>query len=505
MTGLKSDRIAGYLLPHAEEGDVVDILLTRSDITSPTSLKAAPSAKVAGKYVKGKLNQALTVASHEGTAPEVLAKSAKDTRVSVRQALISNPSTPYDTMVTLAHWAHARSDDFMAASILRLNAKDSIDVMEASVSFPRYSYPFEMIAEKVVTESSAEEIIRAFKINSSAFRIQLGAAVYAHQNPPISLTDLIASQSDLFGAAPDKRDIFVGTIAEKAQHCTLELAQLLSEATTDNRLLRSAEFIFLADGAAEKLMTAPSATVRLIATRSGVRGALLDNAIKEASPAMVCALVRDIGAGFTKHQEVAMVAQLVRFATSEYNPSLGAALAEVLSVTTHRLPSKVILGAMRTLGGSSIEYWLSGSFKSNPPRAGEINAILEDRGNAFVSPVFRYQSPAQATVDDAKNILIRNIDAAMRQSWAKEYAIAVGEHLIPAIPRSRHTAAWITRRFHAAFGAHEGCWETALTLANNWTGDIEELVASVLLINEVEEPEIVEPSRPEQLNFADQL
>lgn len=508
MTGLNSNKIASFLLPHAEKVDVADILMTRSDSATATAgrIKTAPSPKVASKYIKGKLNHVLLLVSHPDTDPDVLAKAAKDTRVSVRQALIKNPSTPYDTMVMLAKWAHERRDDTMAQAILRLNAQDTLTVLEEAPSAPAHYYPYETLAKRLTVDTTREEITRAFKIPNARLRSFVSYSLYERKNPPITLTELFAENPEVFGDQSRDREALVAFVADSAQHCSIELAALLADDSSVRSALNSSlEFIFMADGAAEVLLRSPSAKIRLAAARSGARGDLLNSTIFEGNPQLLAALAREVNSGFTKAQEISMVSRLTGFAGEEYDASLSMSLAEVLSVCTHRMPSKVIMSALRALGGPATERWLSGQFKANQPRPGEITALLADPQNAFISPAYRYGAAIQA-VPEVKSVLIRNLDAAMRQTWAKEYALAVGEHLIPAIPRSHHTAAWVTKRFHAAFGANENCWETALTLAVNWTGDIEELVSTVLVINDVEEPELIEAiSTEEQLSFADQL
>lgn len=514
MPSIKAGTLAGALLPHATDSGVVDILLPKSDLTSDVTLQAAPTPAMAKKYVKGKAAKATTVAAQPDTDPAVLSQLAKNPLVSVRQALLRNPSTPYESVLSLTHWAHTRdTTEDMAAGIVRLQPADAIDVLrnrKAGIDHA-LSYSFHKVAEGIVDTGDKDLVLSAYSLKIANLQDALARNVYERTNPCISLTELVTSD-------PSASSNRLATLSSSQEHCSLELASLLKEIPSDWKSSYYGgltPFIMLADGADAELMKAENVNIRRLAMQSGVRGPLLDDTIRRANLMIVVSMVRDVGRQFTKKQEIALLEQVMRFSSEKEQGSPASALLEVLNASSHRLPSKLLLEAFRLIGGPAVGMWLNGSFRSNEPRPGEIKDLVDNPGMAFIRQVPRVygyansaygygqaqtQSAAKvSSPEDIRAVLVSNMDMAMQRSWADEYAVALGQSLLPNLPRSRHSASWVAKRFYAAFGTHEGCWETMLSLAVDWTEDIESLISATLIINEMEPPVLVEPVKSEQM------
>jgi hypothetical protein len=501
--------IANVLLPHVRANqEVVDLLFAKASVTSQVKLSAGLSDEVALAQVKGPLDRAVTVSASSHTGPAVLAKMSKDSRVTVRRALLANPSTPYETVLALNHWAHAKSDtsgqgdECISTAILRLRAADMVDVIEKSGmrQFTRhYSYPVEAIGKAVVETRDATLVKRAYAMGSVSLSASVATALYEQSAPSVSLTELLATSNQA------ARTASLAALADSQQMCSLELAELVASneeavGSYHNR------FLLTSPGAEEALLASHHLSVRMLAISSGVRGELLDKSIEGAKELNeLNALVASVGPQMSARQESAIIRRYLGFIAqgSEVRTS---SLSALLSACRKRVSKPALLGLLRAGGGEFTAAWLSGHFPSNQPRPGELTSLVEEPGKAFSSIQVRsYYSRVNAEeLTDAerlRNLLVACMNAALQGPWADEVALHLGENLLANLSSRPGAARYVTARFEKCFGSDMSCWESALSLAADWTSSIDELIETTYAINGVEPPEVDEviAEKPEPL------
>lgn len=510
MSGIKSESLAGALLGHITDQKVVDLLMPRAEISGPIKFSASPSDSTASKYIKGKLNHANSIAQDPGTSPDVLTRYAKDTRVSVRRALMQNPSTPYETLLTLAEWAHDKLDEGMTTVILRLAPDDIIKTLTRKtlggydLSSSKRDYPFQQVAKIIAKHNSADNILALHKMRISEFSNPLAVHLYHASKPAVTLTELVKSDTETSTA-------LIEAVALSAQECTFELAALMAGSVDASAHFRLSSFLMLNDRSAEMLLTAPNPTVRRYATSSGARGEALTPTLQTANARMLQAICNDVGPHFTKKQEQLIITRLIALQNETDDYYTKEAFAAAMRVATHRVPSSLLLEAFRSIGGGAVADWLNGQLGVNTPRKGEITSLAESPVNAFTStqpPHYRRYSPVPVTNTvtapvDVRNFFLRSLNWAMANAWADEFAQVIGELIIPRIAGSSVTGKWVAKRFHDSFGADEGCWETSITLASSWTGSIDELIETTMTVNDFEPIQMIEPVKPQQLTLTE--
>lgn len=495
--------IAGILLPHTRSSQVADLLFSRATVEHAISLSAPLSDAVAANHVKGQIGRSLTVSSSEHTSSTVLAKMSKDTRITVRRALLANPSTPYETVLALNHWAHAKEDkssqgdECISTAILRLKAHDMVDVITKSgmrCFNGHYGYPFDKIAAAVVAERDAALVTSAYALGITELCNELAVAVYEQSSPVVTLTELVT-------ASEDKRTDALTSLVETQQMCSLELAELLSGNSKAVNSYRS-RFVLVGDGADAALLRSPHASVRHLALLSGVRGELLDSTIAEASDVTALnAVILTVGAQLSAKQEVAALKRYQQFfAAGASVPSR--TLVMVLSACRRRVAKQQLLSLLRAGGHELTSAWVTGQFPANLPRPGELTALVEEPGSAFTAPPTRHHWNAAPTTTEStpeervRNLLVSTMNGALRGDCADEVASHLGSALLPNIGTRPRAARYVTSRFEAAFNDDMACWETVLSLAGDWTSSIDELVETTYAINGIDPDELPEPAEP---------
>lgn len=477
MASNSSEKFAGYLLPHAKDKKLVNILLPKADISLPANFSAPASVEVAGKYFKGDLNKVVSIVSFEGTDPELLKKFAKDSRVSVRRALIKNPSTPYATKVDLAKWAFERADETAGAALSVLKADDIVTILENSNNerLRGYTnYEEAKLAQIIFDSQNAQIILRAFKISNVYLSASLASKIYKATNPPLSLTEAISAHDEL------TRKRVIESVVSGTSYCSKELATILAS-SDENYYLRNEGFILFEDEAAEILAKTTNSRVLSLLTRSNISGEIFDDVIESSFPSALTVL-QGVGENLTKKQCENILRKITQEAKT-FNDNHIHWLNLLLQVSKYAFKSNDLLDAFRSVGNEACIKWIAGNYPNNLPRKNEITQLLNDPGNAFKYSNSRLASYQES---DVSKIIVVALDSVIGKPWAEEYVKNIGPHLFPTLAKSPKSAAWVTSELHKAFGVNESCWETALTLMPTWADDFESLIETISLINDVE-------------------
>lgn len=520
---LVSSSLASRLLPLASHGEVVDLLLESADLgylhQDVSTFKGVWSAAAAGKYFKGPLDKVCAIARHPRTDPQVLERFTKDTRVSVRRALLSNPSTPYEAVISLGPWAIERQDDDAVPAVLsRATAQDVISLLEGmspevrgSLSRHRSSWiPAPLVARKAL--ETAETALKAAALSWFPLAESL---VRRHQRmaaPPVTITDLVEAMPKEYHP-----EITV-SLLRRCSVLTEEIA-LLAQATLqrDKHWLHQAEMgenVTLVEPQALPVLATTSPRLLEFALASGLEESDVVGLLPTCSFAQLEVLISSMSAqrGFSAEAERAIAERIIEMGgdleilreTDRQFLLVGRFLANA----RHRLPEGLALDLLRRGSTPSTREWVSSPAKRvNAPAPGQLLKLARDPGAATTSlrvSSYGWSTPRQyeAVTEEMGSWLNGLTTLRSFFTWdrcpehLRQEVVDLTDSMLVQSLTSGSNAPLVMPILEALFGSNRHQWETFLSLADGWTAGFRDLVEATASLTGVSLLEAADPPVP---------
>lgn len=475
--------LASVLMPHASHQEVVDMMFTAARHAQLGRVPVSPA--LAASQYKGRLDRVVALASHPGTDPAVLAKFAKDTRVSVRDALICNASTPYETIVFLAPWAVKRAEHHVLDHLIsRLDAADAVNAVEVDPQALResgryYGQPtyIHHLVEKVV--SDADLIRRVLALQLPSFGDLALQALHEGPRPSISLTEAVACIPE------ETRGRVVATMAPRVSTLTCELAELMVAEYTSTMYCQPPEegYAMVEPGAADILASRGTAPMFLSAAAMGAsEDSLLDGISRLGTqvidPLIGAMRVRVFSASFERQAIERLSATTV---DGHQFDNLAYSCTAILTALRHTLPEQTLLAWLGAYGIRLTQSWLSLTEGPNVPRIGQLHKLLATQPGATVTYRRNWHSGHGYQVEQYAfegDELMHQLSVSFTEAVTSGTVVPdLTEVLDDFVGRNLPTyAKAVMPALEAAFGSDLPAWETLLTLGADWQSGLQDLI-----------------------------
>ena len=489
---IMNNQIAAALLRAGGDADANEILFDRAGLSTPLTLPHKINDRQALKYYKNDLQKAVSISMDPRTSEAVLRRFVRDTRVGVRDALVANPSTPYDALVDLAPWVMARTCNVGSVHLVdRLNAVDLVNTMamvdprtRATLTGSYYGaswFPCEPAADKVAGSADNELILRAVALGYPAFISRIGSLMM-RETSTVTLTEVVeACPQHLRGEA-------IVAIAATAPVLTVELAQWLTKVefnknTKSGPVVRKMMYPLVEDGAFELLASSGERQLVALATFSQMSNKCLGSAIRSASNEVLGELVdkhNNVKPGrYTPTQQIEILTRLVENGTLDYlDRNL---LDEVLGVATVTFEWQLLKAALLQANLATTLLWIIGGYSANVPQPGQIIELVTIGGSAFTAETQR-----SSTLVETMEGRVQIVTPSLLGSPARTDALELLDKWIPKHLYRDEVAKLVKPSLDAAFGHQIEGWDTFLGLASNWDGGFAELLSAAISLGGVE-------------------
>jgi len=491
-------QVASALLGSVETPAARNFLFRQASAASAAASGPAISTDVAMSYYKGSLAHVLAIAANPNTDPHVLSTFSKDGRVSVRNTLLKNPALPHPDRVKLIHWAVLRRADDDLTSLGRLTANELVNLLDRADAEDtdvrvRHRPTIRAVAETLAADASA------------ASRIQLQRMPYVLQelaqcivdgraDRKLRLTKLLAETRAL-----EVRDAL--QVAVQAQTAlTADLATAWREQLPPGRsalnvpgpagLVEPEAIDILADGKFDHQLAAminglDEATIRHKLT------SLPDDCSAEWPEVTVFDTIAAVLHAFAHRQfspatEQLTLRRFVELGGSAVTHKLPGntimardAVLHLLNCSASALPDELLVRALRNGSMQVTNTWLQWDGHRNGPRASVLDALGADAGWATTIPYPGQQHEGSPPAADWPALS----DWLLRASRSDPSLVTPVSHLLGnTLVRELPTTGWaavIGPQITQRLGDDADAWEVFLTLCEDWTGGLHELLDAV--------------------------
>ena len=467
--------VADAFWTQVQDPEIADVLFEHAGWLQRNEHAVGPTDQVAARHYKGELAHTVAVARSENVDPEILRKFAKDTRVSVRQELLENPSTPRDVLVELTLWKLERRDHDSVACLDRLSLTEAIDTLERFVAkhgeYRREN--LDLAAHGLVEKLGTEPALALKLVKASPTTLVALVAKAAHHGniPGVSL-------SDVLDARPDAAEKALHVILTERRHLTKELATRWRAWRDDpeTRIYRhfgfdTRLFDVVEDGAADILVGGDVAQLHT-AILHGATSSVLADAFPACSTEELRHVIDVLGRReLCARAEKALVDRVLELAGS----GLGKFhLDQLMKGLRHRLDDERLIGLLRAGGVHTLHAWLGDESSANGPRPGILPVLA--------------RTPRWHAATNESSVDLNDTGLVGPMSWAARRhprialeVIAIHDTYIGQHLSDRSVAAMVYPILEAAFTGPEkrASWETFLTLASDWSDTFTGLLAAV--------------------------
>lgn len=507
-----------FLKAEAEAGPLRDLLFNAAGDPAAGISSGPVSDRVALSYFRKSLPHAAAIAASSEVSPEVLARFAKDTRVSVRRPLILNPSTPTHALLELLKWACERgsseSSEFFSQA-RRLDAAQLVDLSvfvkeKALVSFSLSPSDTMAVAAKIVADAEAFE-----KMEVSSFR-SLGEAmaILALSGSAKGLTlkkvvDRVCQprEGESESRTLSRRDALVRDLIGSCSILNHELLDMWdgSVAPPERSYLRVRlrPAALVEEGVRERLVAGEGAYLEL-ALVNRVSDRLIRGRIPNLGIGDVALVANCLGSGrLSAASERALASRLLELVTDESFSDAGLASPDrdkisfaakaLITNSDSQLPEGMLLQLLRLGGMPPTSMWLS----SQPFKATMLDSEVVDR--SCVQPVSA--KVLSALVDDPGLALDRSNVGYMFRSRSAGWPGLSDELLTVASHSAEHggavaraladrlsgftlyrAAAALYPYIRSRLGEDVARWESFIDLSKDWQGSLDELLDTTGLL-----------------------
>ena len=488
-----TNRVAAALLRAGGDVGTAALLFERADLNYQTTLPHVVETKQARRLYKGNLYKVLVVANDVRSAPEVLAHFAKDTRVSVREALVLNPSLPHAALVALAPWALERKTMSLSMKLVeRLSAEEFIDAIstvterDRSQSYEsRYPYaswfPGEEGAKLIHASGDKSLILKTARLGYPVLNAHLGALL-VDTTDHVSLTEFMA-------AVPERqRPAVIAGISVFTSLLTVELATHLNDLVGEmpgHARLKDQPFALAEAGSLEHLALSSDPRLVRLAIQSGVNGSGLTTAIQTASTSTLLELTEKangvVPGMFSPAQELALLTRFTQVGSGRHRSTLD----QILSVLKERAPWPILAAALRHGSRETTCLWVLGGYPSNTPLPGQVLDLIDEPGTAFNQYPDHTTHEDKATSDRIHRITVIEQQLIGNQSIADDSIALLDDRIVDRL-WSDDVARLVKPRLDRLFTTNTDAWDTFLGLVNGWDDTFSQLLSSVCTLHDID-------------------
>ena len=461
-----------------------------------TEMTAKVPAAVARSLYKGALTKVLAIASDARTDADVLSRYTGDTRVSVRHALLHNPSLPYSCAVTLLGWAHSRlyldmiRDSFAVcyagSDTAGLRPADLVSCMRMMPSTSIGYYPVAEAAAIISSEGTRDDVFTAWQMHNvvglgghllhEAYR---GAGVVSY----LELRDrtiTLNTARNVPDAGERKKCDAVLHVMTHAGHIDATLAGDYLTAYAKRPGTHRFVFETVDDDALDILLGSGVAEVTLQCLSLGLNSPALTRALQAPRRRLIERLLctPETAANLCVNQQK----ELIRAAAND--PTVCSIVAGAVAALPHRLDAEEFDLLARGGSEDSFHRWIAGMFYTQQPEPGEILervGLFDDYQRVWrgqdVPPdhlaLFRLRLLGYAAA---------LVDKFGVDSWqADELLAAFDVELGPQQLRlPDHSPIWklVAHEIERRVGARPEMLETLLGLSGDWEGGLDGLICA---------------------------
>lgn len=481
------ETVASALLPFVHEQAVVDSLFGKAQLSQyPTTvLQRSVSKSVADRYYKKDLGKVLAIVQDPGSDPETLSKFAKDQRVSVREALLHNPSTPYETLKTLAQWALERKD-FTAVShaIQRFTSGDLVEFLAKNRSrsvlldmrwvgvsyYASQGISFDRMLE--VLRPHPEDLLAVVALRLNGYGSCFALAAHHGQAGRVTITDVFDALDNVA-----EREAAAMHVARHSGVLTVDVAQNLPMSFN----LDSEEITFVEPDALSLVARLSPASFRT-ALELGLPEADALEIVADSKDAMVHALLDVMGGKreFSATFETRFVRRLIANAKDSTERLVPPSAFGVLQKLKHRLEDALMEEFIRHAPYASLAGWLYASDSANRPLTGQFQRVMDNPGMAFHDARYdRFRNMVEFE-EHSRSEIIEQLSRALAYHQVSDDLVAdlasvFDEVLLTKLTYS-YTAKIVAQTVETAFGDDVELWSTFLVLATDWSGSLKDLI-----------------------------
>jgi hypothetical protein len=497
---MSKSNIAKYFWSVNSHDELAELLFPRihKGVSMAPNNNVAISSNSAKKWYKGSLEHVLYITQNTSTDPKILAKFAKDTRVSVRRNLMANPSTPDAVRMDLARWAFLKNDQIALDSACAvMNLEDLTSVLSEYANsynneYNRVAYitlKAWPLAERLATRPDLAMTA------ASCAHTQLNACLASLANSGsikgVSVSAIIEAHPAHLGA----RDVILKYVLDEREllSCDLSNSWIKHHPTDAGEDFghRTTKFTSVEPGAADILVDGNPAQF-LSAIMAGadpekIQKVLLTGSLEHLSAALQSMRI----APMTAACEKAFVVRFIQFAlageTEEdaYSclPSYKTvSVYEILSNLTHKLESALLLELLQVGSSTSTIYWIQNSENMvNGLRPGIVASLLADPKDTL-KYFLRYSNTPTAEIA-VLNVLI---EACEKFDWLFEeilpfYDLEIGTSLSDSSV-AQAVFPYLVKRLGFSNSQAPNmiiAWESYFSFADNWTGTLTLLLDTI--------------------------
>jgi hypothetical protein len=492
--------VADAFWPHLDQPEIVDVFFQHASWLNRNTTLTGPTDAVAESYYKGHLGHAVAVARSVTTNPEILRKFAKDARVSVRQELLENPSTPRDTLVELTVWKFGRNDADIVACADRLTLSELVDALRRTAAEHGTNSVARLdLGNADAVEQCANEpgmAVALAKTGCIALSAQLARAAHGGKIPGVGMADVL-------DAHPEATETALHHVLQDRELLSKELAEIWSMWRKDpeNRTywhfgFSTTPFTAVEDGAADLLVDGDIAQLH-----TAIINGCDDLALRTKLASLRREEFQHVTDALTTRKnsspetEQAFARRILEFSASDLGRFRTYAALEAF---THPLPDRLLVDLIRHGGKATLHHWLANGSSVNRLRPGLLTILGE-------TPRWRPttgESPVELAAEEHVTYLVEA--AAGDPSLAPE-VIALHDEYIGRNLHDRRVAAAVYPTLVEAFRGPEqrAAWETFVSLASDWSDSFTGIIGAVKgLLGITVEPE-TGPTTPsnEQLSL----
>lgn len=485
-------KIADVLLTAATEPRLVEMLFNRCEnVGRPVG--SVISESTAMHTYKGPLDKVLAIASDQGTPPRVLERFARDPRVSVRAALLSNPSTPHSAIVSLVTYVMQRRERSEIAPLVGRLAPEEIASalriipvrdrkrLDADSTYGRF--PSSEIVSRLLP-ADRDVVLDVVSLGYPGVNTVFAYEAYQGR-ATVTLSEVIEATD------PALRGHVISKTAASGTILTCELAEIL---TRLDPKISDTRFAMVEQGALEILVHHPHPVLFAAALRLGVPNTELTDVIVNLDPPRLHQLLDPsngvVPGRLTPDQEVALVERHLDLQTANPHQVPTGLSARLLALLSRPLPRTL---ALRFICGSTLDVvgaWVAGRFPEKPAH-GEVLAVITELESARTG----------RHLDPVRRVLRRELASAVGTPWEDDVAELLDGEL--AEFNDSALAGFITARVMARIGHDTSAWDTMMGLAQDWDLGLAALLDATVALHPDAVPDPEAASEPEQQQLFD--
>lgn len=472
----------------AEHDEVAAIVFNKANqLYRPTGSRNLKLNKNSlSKWYKGDLAHVLSIASNVCTNEAVLDSFSKDSRVSVKRALLANSSLPKSAYAKLAKWAIERNDYEGLRSVCKImNIPDLCAALTEYNTSTNQGYTLRLdhhvLAERLVHQQ--QYVLPMVALGCFKLSNELAVLVHSGKINSVPLIDLVQLH-------PDKSEAieFIECIAEQAlvMNSDFTSSWLYAQAHTHSTRRVSGDNVFalVEDGCQADLLVNGNSAMIMTAIINGVDEQLLISSLANYIDEMPCIIKSLEYRSMSKECEERMAARLteVRREVADNVRTVvnSDVVVEFVRLARHALTDSMLLNLLRSGSFKSVCTWLRlGADGPNGVRVNVVKELLSDYREStpdllsdenLRSALFAVCPSVEGLIDT----LIEHYDSYIGSSLGRTDIINA---LYPVLVKNFGSNSLESPNMRES-------WESFLTFASDWNDTATALIHTVVELND---------------------